>query len=195
MRQAWMASAVMVTVLSAAPGDAIARSVHPEPEVRITVRVDDKAGVLGAQLKLAEARAAEVFALSGVTVEWIDGREAARLNLTATYTLLIVAEAPAALKKAMEVVGADVMGQGAPFIGRAYIYYDRVLKLSPIPPRDVVTTLGDVMAHELGHLLLPPGHSSVGIMRPSINMTSRRVETFTQAEVAEIHAQLQRSAH
>jgi hypothetical protein len=182
-----------ISALSAAPGDAIARNVPPEPDVRITVRVDDKAGVLGTHLKLAEARAAKVFALSGVTVEWIDGREAARLNLTVTYTILIMAEAPAALKAAMEAIGADVMGQGAPFIGRAYIYYDRVLKLSPIPPRDIVSTLGDVMAHELGHLMLPPGHSSVGIMRPSINMTSRRVETFTEAEIAEIHAQLQRA--
>lgn len=194
MRRSWMASAVMaISALSAAPGDAIARNGHPEPDVRITVRVDDKAGVLGAHLKLAEARAAEVFALSGVTVEWIDGREAARLNLTVTYTILIMAEAPAELKAAIDAIGADVMGQGAPFIGRAYIYYDRVLKLSPIPPRDIVSTLGDVMAHELGHLLLPPGHSSVGIMRPSINMTSRRVETFTEVEIAEIHEQLRRA--
>jgi hypothetical protein len=84
------------------------------------------------------------------------------------------------------------MGQGAPLVGRAYIYYDRVMKLNPVPPRDVITTLGDVIAHELGHLMLPAGHSNVGIMRPSINMTSRRLETFTDVEAAEIRNRVRR---
>ena len=83
------------------------------------------------------------------------------------YTILIMAEAPARLKAAMDRVVPTI-----------------------IPPRDIVTTLGDVMAHELGHLILPPGHSSTGIMRPSINMTSRRVETFTAAEASEMRARL-----
>jgi hypothetical protein len=65
---------------------------------------------------------------------------------------------------------------------------------TPIPPRDIVTTLGDVMAHELGHLILPPGHSNVGIMRPTLNMMSRRVETFTQQEAAQIREHLQRQS-
>jgi hypothetical protein len=90
----------------------------------------------------------------------------------------------------MEQLGTDVMGQGAPSIGRAYIYYDRVVAFRPIAPRDIPTTLGDVMAHELGHLILPPGHSSVGIMRPTINMMSRRVETFNESEAREIQSRL-----
>lgn len=159
---------------------------------RITVRVDDKAGVQGALLKIAKSRATEVFAMSGVEVEWIDGEEANRLKIATTYTVLIMAEAPSSLKAAMEQLGTDVMGQGAPVIGRAYIYYDRIVALRPIAPRDLPTTLGDVMAHELGHLILPPGHSTVGIMRPSINMTSRRVETFTPSEKAAITARLAR---
>src|SRR5689334_9847430 len=93
------AIAVMAaSAMSAAPRDAIAGSA--KPELRITVRVDDTAGVQGAYLKLAEARAAEVFAMSGVQVEWVDGREATRLNLMVPYTILIMAEAPAALKAA-----------------------------------------------------------------------------------------------
>jgi hypothetical protein len=163
-----------------------------DPELRITVRMDDKAGVQGAVLRLAEARAADVFAMSGVGVDWLDGEEANRRKILAPYTVLIMAEAPSQLKAAMEGLGTDVMGQGAPFVGRAYIYYDRVLHLRPTPPRDVITTLGDVIAHELGHLILPPGHSPVGIMRPSINMTSRRVETFTKDEASKIRELLHR---
>jgi hypothetical protein len=163
-----------------------------EPELRITVRLDDKAGVQGVYLKFAKERAAEVFAFKGVKLDWIDGAEANRLKIVTPYTVLIMTEAPATLKAAMENLGMDVMGQGAPLVGRAYIYYDRVMKLNPVPPRDVITTLGDVIAHELGHLMLPAGHSNVGIMRPSINMTSRRLETFTDVEAAQIRERVRR---
>jgi len=163
-----------------------------EPELRITVRLDDKAGVQGVYLKFAKERAAEVFAFKGVKLDWIDGAEANRLKIVAPYTVLIMTEAPATLKAAMENLGMDVMGQGAPLVGRAYIYYDRVMKLNPVPPRDVITTLGDVIAHELGHLMLPAGNSNVGIMRPSINMTSRRLETFTDVEAAQIRERVRR---
>ena len=179
-------SAFVAAVSLVTAGGVSAASREAEPELRITVRIDDKAGVQGVYLKFAKARAAEVFAMKGVKVDWIDGEEANHLKVVAPYTILIMAEAPARLKAVMEGLGLDVMGQGAPVIGRAYIYYDRVLKLNPVPPRDIITTLGDVMAHELGHLILPPGHSNVGIMRPNINMTSRRLETFTELEAAQI---------
>ncbi len=185
-------SALVAAVSLVTAGGVSAASREAEPELRITVRIDDKAGVQGVYLKFAKARAAEVFAMKGVKVDWIDGEEANRLKVVAPYTILIMAEAPARLKAVMEGLGLDVMGQGAPVIGRAYIYYDRVLKLNPVPPRDIITTLGDVMAHELGHLMLPPGHSNVGIMRPGINMTSRRLETFTEVEAAQIRERVRR---
>ena len=185
------ALSALVVAASLAMADSVsAASPEAEPELRVTVRVDDRAGVQGVYLKFAKQRAAEVFAMRGVKLDWIDGLEANRLNVVAPYTVLIMTEAPGSLKAEMKRLGMDVMGQGAPLVGRAYIYYDRVIKLNPVPPRDVITTLGDVIAHELGHLLLPPGHSAVGIMRPSINMTSRRLETFTDVQAAHIRDRL-----
>jgi hypothetical protein len=189
-RSALSALVVAATLVTADGVSAAGREA--EPELRITVRVDDRAGVQGVYLKYAKDRAAQVFAMKGVKLDWIDGTEANRLKVVAPYTILIMAEAPAKLKAQMEALGMDVMGQGAPLVGRAYIYYDRVLKLNPAPPRDVITTLGGVIAHELGHLMLPVGHSNVGIMRPSINMTSRRLETFTEEEAAQIRGHLRR---
>jgi hypothetical protein len=191
MGRSALAALVMATSLVTAHVVSAA-SRQAEPELRITVRIDDKAGVQDVYLKFAKDRAAEVFAMRGLKLDWIDGEEATRLKLVVPYTILIMAEVPASLKAKMEGLGLDVMGQGAPFIGRAYIYYDRVMKLNPVPPRDVITTLGDVIAHELGHLLLPAGHSNIGIMRPSINMTSRRLETFTDAQAAHIRERLRR---
>jgi hypothetical protein len=185
-------SALIVAASLVMAEGAWAASREAEPELRITVRVDDKAGVQGVYLKFAKQRAAEVFAMRGVKLDWIDGEEANRLKIVASYTVLIMTEAPASLRAEMKRLAMDVMGQGAPLVGRAYIYYDRVLKLNPVPPRDIITTLGDVMAHELGHLMLPTGHSNVGIMRPDINMTSRRLETFTDVEAAHLREHLRR---
>jgi hypothetical protein len=182
-RTRWTALVVVISVLALPPCVAAQDSAPP---VKITVRVDDKAGVQGSVLHYAKARASEVFEMSGIQIEWIDGKEADRLKVIAPYMIVIMAEAPAKLKAEAEHLGIDVMGQGAPFIGRAYIYYDRVLAFRPIPPRDIISALGDVMAHELGHLMLPPGHSNAGIMRPTINMRSRRVETFTDSEAREL---------
>ena len=187
------ALSALVVAASLAMADSVsAASPEAEPELRVTVRVDDRAGVQGVYLKFAKQRAAEVFAMRGVKLDWIDGLEANRLNVVAPYTVLIMTEAPGSLKAEMKRLGMDVMGQGAPLVGRAYIYYDRVLKLNPVPPRDIITTLGDVIAHELGHLMLPTGHSNVGIMRPDINMTSRRLETFTDMEAAHIRDHVRR---
>ena len=193
MGRSALAALVMGASLVTAYGVSAA-SRQAEPEVRITVRIDDQAHVQGGYLKFAEARAAEVFAMRGVKLDWIDGEQANRLNVVAPYTILIMAEANATLKAKMEHLGMDVLGQGAPLVGRAYIYYDRIIRLNPVPPRDVITTLGDVIAHELGHLLLPPGHSNLGIMRPSINMISRRLETFTDVEAAQLRERLRRQS-
>ena len=169
-----------------------AGAAKTEPELHVAVRIDDKADVPGVLLKFAKARAAEVFAMSGVKVDWVDAVDTGRLKLVTPYTILIMPEAPGSLKVAMAHIGVDLMGQGAPSVGRAYIYYDRVLKNGSIPPRDASATLGDVIAHELGHLILPPGHSNAGIMRRAINMTTRRLETFTDVEAKEIRERFPR---
>lgn len=172
----------------------LAGPAKAEPKLRATVRIDNTANVPVVLLKFAKARAAEVFAMSGVSIDWVDGEEAERLKLVVPYNVLIMAEAPVSLKAAMQHIGIDVMGQGNPSIGRAFIYYDRVLKWSSIPPREVVAMLGDVIAHELGHLMLPPGHSNFGIMRRALDMTTRRLETFTNAEAKEIRERVRRQA-
>ena len=186
MGQTGKAVAVFAVVLMAAHAEAADDTGQP----LLRVRVDNQAAVPGAVLRFAEARAGQVFREAGVVVEWVGEDEAIRRHVRADFTVLVMAEAPAKLKAAAEHLGLDVMGQGAPVAARAYIYYDRIAAAVTSPHRDVVTVLGDVMAHELGHLLLPPGHSSIGIMRPQIDMMSRTLATFTKDEAAEIRRRL-----
>jgi hypothetical protein len=47
----------------------------------------------------------------------------------------------------------------------AYIFYNRVEHVAAGTEVDVAQVLGHAMAHEIGHLLLPAGHSATGLMR------------------------------
>jgi len=49
--------------------------------------------------------------------------------------------------------------------------------------------LGRVMAHEVGHLLLPPNsHSPIGIMRAHVDFSQVGVNTFTNDQVSILHS-------
>jgi len=146
----------------------------------LTVAVDDRARVPGSLLKDAEDRAADVFRMSHLEIVWVRASDARLLALSPPFTV-IIAMTPASVSGNAGPSETEVMGQAVRNVGRAYVYYDRILGIVT-PTRDIVTILGDVIAHELGHLLLPRGHAIAGIMRPEVNMTSRLLETFTETE-------------
>jgi hypothetical protein len=84
-----------------------------------------------------------------------------------------------------------VVGQALPIARRAYVLYGRVMALVSLPDRDIVTLLGFVMAHELGHLMLAPqSHSATGVMRPNFDGNSRVIPAFTEAEALAIRRRL-----
>jgi hypothetical protein len=80
--------------------------------------------------------------------------------------------------------------------GRAFVFYEPVLRLVNAREREVAQVLGYAMAHEIGHLLLPaPAHSSTGIMHEGWDTDDvRRIVsgalTFTPAQDVLIRAKL-----
>jgi hypothetical protein len=75
------------------------------------------------------------------------------------------------------------------------VYYERVLATAAPPDRDIQTFLGYVMAHELGHLMLPPpSHASAGIMRAHFGLSSRAIVTFTEQQAVAIRERLRNDA-
>jgi hypothetical protein len=77
------------------------------------------------------------------------------------------------------------------FPERAHVLYDRVDALRARSDRSTAGILGDVIAHELGHLMLPtPGHSLRGIMRRDVETHVRPIETFTWPQARRIVARL-----
>ena len=67
--------------------------------------------------------------------------------------------------------GSDIQGGCAIHLrewaasGIVYVYSDRVRRVSEEGGVSPELVLGTIMAHEVGHLLLPSGHSTRGIMR------------------------------
>lgn len=83
-----------------------------------------------------------------------------------------------------------VLGQAAHLTGRAYIFSHRVARIAINYKTSVGYVLGKVIAHEVGHLVLPEhGHSKTGIM--SALMDPRRSNAgFTGVQVATIQRTL-----
>jgi hypothetical protein len=77
----------------------------------------------------------------------------------------------------------SVLGIAPLHSGRAYIFSDRIARLARSAREPFETVLGRVLAHEVGHLVLPAqGHSDNGIMRSSLNYQSKQAPAFTTAQ-------------
>ena len=107
----------------------------------------------------------------------------------------IVAKPISAAQRSRFVVGIAPETREARAI-IAYAFYDRVQLYSAELGLDASQMLGHVMAHELGHLLLPHGaHSLAGVMRGAWDGTQAKQATlgrltFTSAEAALIRDRL-----
>jgi hypothetical protein len=153
----------------------------------MVVRVDNVAGVLPGHLQVAEDRASEVFARIGAAIHWIDQEESVSQRITPSFTVVLVNAQGADGKGQVASLFVDALGATPPGVRRAYVFYDRVAALNVGTPRTIPSLLGDVIAHELGHLLLPPpGHSWDGIMCPGLETKSWAVKTFTKPQAREV---------
>jgi hypothetical protein len=76
-------------------------------------------------------------------------------------------------------------------VGMAFVLFDRVEDSASSHHVSISRVLGQVIAHELGHLLLPVNsHSKRGIMRAVWNLRSGLLEYFTTAQAQTIQRRL-----
>jgi hypothetical protein len=127
----------------------------------------------------------------GVSLVWLDAQDAIRQDIRAPYTLVLMTSQAEKRKALNDGATDDVMGQAAPAVRRAHVFYERVRAKVLLPHRDIVTLLGYAMPHELGHLMLPPNsHSTTGVMRPNFDTDPRLIPFFTNAEATAIRRRL-----
>jgi hypothetical protein len=141
----------------------------------VTIRIDDYAGVPSHQLARAQDDVTQLYAAIGVETVWLGPH---RLSSVASQTL------PAASLRQADltviVLGPEMVNKLAPpddVVGAApctttergrvaYVFYPRLQMIAMGTRGDDIDLMSLVIAHEIGHLLLPYGsHSETGVMR------------------------------
>jgi hypothetical protein len=138
----------------------------------------------------AEKEAQRIYAAAGLRTFWVnDERIPGRVRLGRVRYLRILLLCPkmSARKISADEVRDNVLAQAGHTTGRAYIFIHRVMAAALRLESNPEIVLGRVLAHEVGHLLLPrPGHARTGLMKSGLDFRSRASDKFTATERAEI---------
>jgi hypothetical protein len=178
-------SAALLTARAATAADAPERAT-------IVLHVDNFANLLPDHLNDAEKVARRIYAMAGIQTLWRHGREEApTVEGAIQLKVLLLSREMGERKIAADRVGATVLGQAAKGCGRAYIFTHRVAALAARNRLYLADVLGRVIAHELGHLMLPENsHSATGIMMAGLDMRANADATFTPDQVVAIRQTL-----
>ena len=174
----------------ASGNDTIAKTEQPKPT--IVLHVTNYAELSPEVINEAKARVAAVYAVIGVRTVWDDGGMAvSRLeNGELHVNVLVLPRDMKQTKSSAKGTKADVLGQAHLPSGRAYIFCDKIAEMAGLPT-SFPNALADVIAHEVGHLVLQEnGHSPSGIMRASLHGRFMHVQSFNRTEERTIRATL-----
>lgn len=177
-RRAWVDCSWALALTMVVSGNALAA---PQPDSKITVRVLNYAKVSTGVLGDAENEASRIFTLAGINTEWVDcpvSRAQVRpksepVNEVSRYcarpldgTDILLRVLPGSTP-ARHAFGERLFGF-AEGKSVASVFFKRIENLTLGLDGDEHETpvlLGDVIAHEIGHLLLGTNsHSATGIM-------------------------------
>jgi hypothetical protein len=174
-------------ILAMTYGGAAGAGAAPQQEVRdLTVAVAHYADVDPKTMKEAERVASEVYRRAGIEIQWVE--PSTYEGATRLYVNVLSQEMAAPYYASDETVGFAIPGSRA-----ANVIYERVRQAARRRHVASGLLLGYVIAHELGHLLLPAhSHSSSGLMRPDIDMelAATKKLRFTAHQVALIQERL-----
>ena len=147
----------------------------PQADNQIRIRVYDYAGVNEDVLQKAEDVTTGIFQKAGVNFVWFTCARNVKFSDKASCpdamdtTDLILSIVPHSMSKGLrgkdEVEGLAVDGPDN-FSGHAWVFFDRAKEVAAKHLLNLANVLGNLMAHELGHLLLgSSSHSKIGLMR------------------------------
>ena len=119
-----------------------------------------------AGLEQARSVVSGIYREAGIELEWGNDRTGATANRILTIALTTRKKAPAGLR--IDATGvAPTPGDGTRGT-IAYVFVDAVTEFADAHRVPIGFVLGGAIAHEIGHLLLPPNaHRPDGIMRGS----------------------------
>jgi hypothetical protein len=145
-------------------------------------------------LRAAEDDAAAIFAAAGVRLVWLDEASASNQPFDVTIKIAVGVKPGMLPNTAVgdQSLGfAAVKATGDGIRGHlAWVFFDQVETHAEHHHIQISRLCGLVIAHEIGHLLLPAGHSEQGLMRATWDLRAGLLQYFTEPQVAAIRARL-----
>ena len=174
-------------------------SAHDEPtaamdqrEATVVLQIANYAALSREVLAEAKARVAAVYQVIGVRTVWVDSEETVRQRQDGRLhlTVMLLSREMAEKKISAEGLSDHVLGQAHLPSGRAHIFCDRIATM-PGAPTSLAIGVGDVIAHEVGHLVLRTNsHSRSGIMRANVDVHGMQLLSFDKTQAGTIRARL-----
>lgn len=163
-------------------------SAEPNAPVTVVVHLSDQDHVPARELAHAQTLVTETYARSGIRLVWTDG--SAKLAVTDgnlhVDVFILNTDQIERTKPA-----AGVFGQASHITERAYIFYARLFQQAIRHGGEPARALALVMAHELGHVLLPEySHTPTGLMRAHWEGRVTAIPDFLPAQAATMRAML-----
>jgi hypothetical protein len=144
------------------PHAAEAQAIATAEPAAIVVHVADYQGVRASERAEAFRRASDVFLAIGVALTWTDRPRHNEADGLIHIDLVILN----AEMSDRHRPNPTTFGVASHVTKRAYVYYPRIAKHCGPGPSDRTRALALVIAHELGHVLLPEySHSTSGLMQ------------------------------
>jgi hypothetical protein len=154
----------------------------------VVLHLTDSAHVSRDELAAAEQLTTQVYRNAGVRAVWTDGAAATARHDDALHVdVLLLSREMVAKKSQSDGIGEQCFGVAARPARRAYIFYGRIADRARLTAASPALLLGIVIAHEVGHLLLPASsHSASGIMSVSWERQIERLPWFTADQATTI---------
>lgn len=159
-------AALAVAMLAAA--DASVQALPPS----VVVHLRSGGTIPGEHVLDAEARASRIFEAIGVSIRWVNDDAKCRVcdrhdAFEIEVTVLSTGATAGLLAKTS--VPRDALGVAMVRTARVYVFSERIREVAR-SLRNVPVVFGRVLAHEIGHLVLPAaGHTETGIMRADLS--------------------------
>src|SRR5262245_23557157 len=178
----WMVVAIAGTMVRTADA---AETVHA---LTFDLQLTNEARVPAPVLDKSRDEVTRIFASAGVVVRWTE--------TTPRLTVRVVAQV-----LGFDRAGSPVMGVALRTASgsTAHVFFRQVQNFARTYDVDLSTMLACVMAHEMGHLLLPGNaHSATGLMQADwdkalVRDAARGSLTFTEVQAARIRASIRAS--
>jgi hypothetical protein len=197
MRAGRVAVAILISSNWAAPSYGGPRHDDRPP---LVINVENHAHLSSDDLDMAFAFARRLYRWAGVEMAWSITREPGKPNGARPDQSWITV---VLLGRGMSTLGTPASTLGAALLRsdgeerRVYVFSERVRTFASSNSLSIWRVLGHVIAHEIGHVLLPNGeHSASGLMQPNAPpeaLTPDRIPlAFSATQAAMIRHQVAR---